>query len=352
MNPNIQTLLQDAIDRKVFTCAAYTFGTSKTILESGCIGTLGNGRGPANQDTLYDLASVTKVLVAVAFMRLFEQGKFCLDDAVTEYLPEYIGNSKAGMTIRELLTHTSALHGQSQLFRTCHTKQELLDGIRYLPPRINNVVEYSSQGFIVIGQIMEAIEKKPLDQIMQEQMFDLLGMEHTLFNPPAELHENIVSTEDCPWRGRVVIGEVHDENAVVLEGVCAHAGLFSNTSDLAKVAQAMLTGRTAGGSLYLHNATRDLMTRNHTAHMQLARGLGWQCKDAKNSPVGDLFSDRAYGHTGFTGTSIWMDPDRDLFAVLLTNRVHPTRDGNGIVRVRHIFHNLAVLAAEDLTRDS
>lgn len=339
--------LQDSIDRKIFTGATYAYGTSTQILGTGYVGTLGIGRGPVDQDSLFDLASVTKVVVSVAFMHMFEEGKFSLDDTVAEYLPEYVGNPKAGMTIRELLTHTSFLHGQWQIFRTCRSKQDLLDAIRYQPPRPNQTVEYSSQGFIVIGQIMEAIEKKPLDVILQEHLFKPLGMDQTLFNPPESLFERIASTEDCPWRGHVVTGQVHDENAVIMEGVCAHAGLFSNTHDLALMAQALLSGRAKDGSVYLHRATREVMTQNHTPHMQLARGLGWQCKDDKLSPAGDLFSGKSYGHTGFTGTSIWMDPTRDLFAVLLTNRVHPSREGSGIVRVRRIFHNLVVLAAED-----
>lgn len=343
----IQTLLEKAAEERVFTCAAYCVGTSQGIIEQGYTGILGLGREPAGQDTLYDMASVTKPLVAMACMRLFEQGKLCLDDAVAYYLPEYVGGNKADMTLWQLLTHTSVLHGQAPLFRSSHTRQDLLDAIRYMPPRDNSTVEYSSQGMIVLGEVMEAIEKKPLDQIMEEQLFAPLGMKDTRFNPPLEWAGRIASTEDCPWRGHVVTGQVHDENAVVLGGVCGHAGIFSNTCDMARVGQAMLSGHTPDGALYLHRSTRELMTRNHTKGMNLARGLGWQCRDERNSPFGDLFSAEAYGHTGFTGTGIWMDPQYDLYAVLLTNRVHPTREGNGIARVRHIFNNLAVLTVED-----
>lgn len=343
-------LLEQAASRHVFSCASYVVGTPECVVEQGVVGTLGIGRGPAAQDTLYDMASVTKVLVAMAFMRLFEMGKVCLDDTVAEYLPEYAGGNKADMTMRELLTHTSALHGQAPLFRSSHTKQDLLDAIRYLPPRPKGTVEYSSQGMIVLGQVMEAIEQKPLDQIMTEQLFVPLGMERTMFNPPQRLFDEIASTEDCPWRGHIVIGQVHDENAVVLGGVCAHAGIFSCTADMARAARAMLTGKTPDAKTYLHDATIRLMTRNHTQNMNLARGLGWQLKDEKASPFGDLLSDASYGHTGFTGTGVWMDPERGMYTILLTNRVHPTREGNAIARVRHIFNNLAVLAVEESAR--
>lgn len=346
----IQELLERAAERHVFTCAAYCVGTPEGIIEQGYTGVLGLGRGAAGQDTLYDMASVTKPLVAMALMRLFEQGKFCLDDTVSDYLPEYAGGNKGDMTIFQLLTHTSVLHGQAPLFRSSHTRQDLLDAIRFLPPRDNSTVEYSSQGMIVLGEIMAAIEQKPLDQILEEQLFAPLGMADTRFNPPEEWARRIASTEDCPWRGHVVIGQVHDENAVVLGGVCGHAGIFSNTRDMAHVGEAMLTGCTPDGALYLHEATRELMTRNHTSGMNLARGLGWQGRDERNSPFGDLFSPESYGRTGLTGTGIWVDPRRNLYTVLLTNRVHPTREGNGIARVRRIFNNLAVLMAEDTRR--
>ena len=343
----IDELLQEAADRHVFSCASYAIGTGQGILEEGTVGTLGIDRGLADMNTMYDMASVTKIMVAMSFMRLFEQGKACLDDTVADFLPEYVGNNKAGMTIRELLTHTSALHGQAQLYRSAHTKGDLLTAIRYLPPRPAGSVEYSSQGMIVLGQIMEAIEEKPLDQILAEQLFEPLKMERSMYNPPEEYFSNIASTENCPWRKRMVIGQVHDENAVVLGGVAGHAGIFSTVHDMARVALAMLTGKTPDGDVYLHEATRKLMTSNHTRGMNLARGLGWQLKDEKNSPFGDLLSDASYGHTGFTGTAIFMDPERQMFTILLTNRVHPTREGNGIVHLRRTFNNLAVLSVEE-----
>ena len=347
MSRLIFELLSEAVQKKVFSCASYAVGTADALLERGDIGTLGIGRGPAERGTLYDLASVTKPLVALAFMRLMERGRVCLDDTVGDFLPAYRQSDKANITMRELLTHTSVLHGGVQLYRSCHTREDFLEAIRFLPARKNDTVEYSSQGMIVLGCVLEAIEQKPLDQIMQTELFDPLGMNNTLYNPPAALRDRIASTEDCPWRGRVLIGEVHDENAAVLGGVCAHAGLFSDAEDLTRVAQMMLTGRTPDGMRFLHDATRALMTQNHTRGMNLARGLGWQLKDKAASPAGDLLSENAYGHTGFTGTSIWMDPARDMFAVLLTNRVHPTREGEGIAHVRHVFHNLSVLSVED-----
>lgn len=346
----IQEHLQKCVEEKIFPGAVYQYGTSEGILGHGAVGTLGIGRGPVNESTLYDLASVTKPLAALAFMKLLEEGLACLDDPIDYYLPDYAGHAKGKNTMFQLLTHTSVIPGQVQLYRTCHTKREMLDGILYLPPRdnVHQPVMYSSQGLIVIGEIISAITGKPLDRAMRELVFEPLGMADTMFNPPESRFANTASTEDCPWRGKVVVGQVHDENAVVMGGVGGHAGIFSTAADVAKVGRAMLTGLDAAGGQYLRRATIRLMTKNHTAHLNLARGLGWMCRDAHDSPAGDLFSENSFGHTGFTGTSIWVDPERDLYAVLLTNRVHPTREGGGIARARHIFHNLAVYHWEDV----
>lgn len=345
----IEEHLQNCVESKIFPGAVYLYGTSENVLGRGCIGNLAVDRGPVHEGTLYDLASLTKPIAALALMRQFEEGLVCLDDTIDCYLPEYAAFPKGKNTIYQLLTHTSEIPGQVQLYRTCHTKREMLDGILYLPPRDNKLVpvNYSSQGMIVIGEIISAIAGKPLDRVMQELVFDPLDMQDTMFNPPEALFDRIASTEDCPWRGKVVLGQVHDENAVVMGGVCAHAGLFSSASDVAKIGKAMLTGLCADGSRFLRRSTIELMTENHTAGLNLARGLGWQCRDAHDSPAGDLFSRRSYGHTGFTGTSLWIDPERDLYAVLLTNRVNPTRSGGGIARARHIYHNLVCCAWED-----
>ncbi len=345
----IDLLLQEGVRRGVFSCATYSVGTAKGEMLTGHMGTLGIGRGKAGPDALFDLASVTKPMVAVAFMKLFEQGAVCLDDTIDRFLPMFAGYPKGKIPMHALLTHTSAIHGQVQLYRTCRSKEEMLLGVLHMPPRDLTVpsVEYSSQGFMVIGEIVEKITGMPLDEAMRALVFDPLCMRDTLFNPPEALHSRVASTEDCPWRGHMITGEVHDENAVVMGGICGHAGLFAPAADVAKLCRAMLTGLAPSGARYLMPATIALMTRNHTKGLNLARGLGWQGKDPHGSPAGDLLSDASYGHTGFTGTSLWMDPSRDLYAVLLTNRVHPSRAGDEIVHIRHVFHNLAALCRDE-----
>jgi CubicO group peptidase (beta-lactamase class C family) len=167
-----------------------------------------------------------------------------------------------------------------------------------------------------------------------------LGMKDTRFNPPASLMERIAPTEDCPLRGGLIRGEVHDENAGVMGGVSGNAGLFSNAPDMTRLGVAMLASLENGA--FLHKASAELMTRNHTRGMKENRGLGWIIA-GPTSPAGDLLSPGSFGHTGFTGTSLWIDPERKFYALLLSNRIHPMRDNPGIFRTRHIFHNLAVL---------
>lgn len=345
----IQSFLQLSRDQKVFSGAVYEVGTLDQILAQGTIGTLAWDGARVTPDSLWDLASVTKVIVSLGAMRLFESGAFCLDDTIAHFLPEYVGTDKAEITIFDLLTHTSGIPGQQPMYKTISTRQGMLEGIRKLPLNSGRgtQVAYTSQGFIVLGTILEKIYAKPLDELLNHEVFQPLAMNSTLFNPGKELLERIASTEDCPWRGHIVRGQVHDENAVVLGGVCGHAGLFGCVRDLAILCKTMLAEGSFNGAQLLSPATVRLATRNHTAHLNLARGLGWQAKDLHNSPAGDLFSASAFGHTGFTGTSLWMDPQRGLYAILLTNRVHPSREGEQIRRVRSIFHNLAVLQLEN-----
>ena len=348
----LQKLIEQGAETGAYSCAAYEIGTSAGSLARGYAGRLGIGRGEASQETLYELASVTKPIVAVGFMRLLEQGRICLDDTVDRFLPAYRGYPKGSVSMYALLTHTSTVHGQVQLYHTCHSKEDMLLAVRSMPPRSLTPlsVEYSSQGFMLIGEAVAAAAGMPLDQALATLVLEPLEMRNTCFNPPEALHARIASTEDCPWRGRMVVGQVHDENAVVMGGVAGHAGLFSDTQDLAKLCRAMLTGLAPDGARFLQPATLALMTRCHTAGLNLARGLGWQMKDPQGSPAGDLFSAASFGHTGFTGTSLWMDPTRDLYAVLLTNRVHPSRESNEIQHIRHVFHNLSALYADACAR--
>ncbi|AMQ07702.1 serine hydrolase domain-containing protein [Sporosarcina psychrophila] len=345
MTSMLTGFLSECIDNKDFSCASYVIGNSNGVIESNSLGHLYWGGPKVEDDSLYDLASVTKPIAVLPLMCALEEGKICLEDTVDLFLEEYRNTDKAKITLRQLLTHTSGLPGQQPNFQVCKTANEMKKSVRELhfANKPDTKVEYSSQGFMILGDIIEAIEKKTLDLVLKEKVFNPLNMDHTFFNPVPSIISKCVATEDCIWRGKIVRGQVHDENSVVLGGVTGHAGLFSTLADLSKLCQAMLQAHKRDFSCFLKSSTVNLMSKNHTKHLNLARGLGWQGKDKHNSPIGDYFSPQSYGHTGFTGTSIWIDPETDGFAILLTNRVHPTRKNDSIIRNRKVFHNLSYL---------
>lgn len=342
----IADFLTKCREERAFSGAAYAVGTSAGVVEQGAVGTLAWDGEPVELDSIWDLASVTKPIVALALMKLLECGELCLDDRVSRFLPDYEGTDKAAVTLHQLLTHTSGIPGQQPLYRSVRTAGEMMEAVKNLPLRFapGTDVEYTSQGFMILGRIIEVVAGRKLDAVMREMVLGPLGMKETRFNPPADWRSRIAATEYCAWRGRMVRGEVHDENCVVLGGAAGHAGLFGTLQDLILLCQTMLRLGASDRGQFLAPATVRLMTRNHTPALKLSRALGWQAKDAHDSPAGDLFSNTSFGHTGFTGTSVWMDPEEDAFAVLLTNRVHPSRENESIKRIRPIFHNISYLA--------
>lgn len=331
-------LLAAARRQRVCSAAAWSVGTAEGVLDRGFTGTRSWGGPPVTGSESWDLASLTKPLVAIAALALVERGALRLDGTVADYLPDYRGGDKAGVTVHQLLTHTSGIAGGVPLYREHPTRERLLAALRLLPPRTapDQRVEYSSQGFIVLGLIVEAAGGKPLDVLVRELVCEPAGLRDTGFNPGAG--SEAVATEHCAWRRRVVVGEVHDENALVLGGVAGHAGMFSTLADVERLGRLLL----AGSPGLLEPATHTLMTSCHTDGFELRRCMGWQAKDPVGCPAGDLLGPDSFGHTGFTGTSLWGDPALGRYFVLLTNRVHPSREHPGIDRLRVLFHDLAV----------
>lgn len=340
----LRQLLTDAHRSRTFSAACYEIGDHANVLARDDLGTLSWGGPQVRPDTPFDVASVTKPIVGLLAMVLFEAGELGLDDTVGTYLPEYAGSDKEPLTVHQLLTHSSGIPGQQPLYRTADTPEQLLAAIRALPLafRPGQGVAYSSQGFIVLGQILEKVAGEPLDQCLPRLVLEPLGMTHTTYSVAEDERGRTAATEWCPWRERLVQGTVHDENAHVLGGCAGHAGLFSTVEDLGRLCRMMLgTGR-IGQDRLLHERTVELMTAPHTDHLPLRRCLAWQGHDAKGGPAGGLVSGRSYGHTGFTGTSVWIDPELDLYIVLLTNAVHPQRRPERIGQLRPTFHDLAV----------
>lgn len=311
-------------------------------------------------DTIYDVASLTKVVVTTTLaMVLFEKEELRLEARVRDYLPEFAGGDKDVITVADLLAHSSGILWWKDYYKilsgdgsVAEVRRRYLDEISRLPldypPRSKSV--YSDLGFILLGEIIERISGQSLDAMATETIFEPLGMTHTRFNPPASLGPRIAPTEEDPWRGRVVTGEVHDENAFALGGVAPHAGLFSTARDLAVFAQMILNGGVYDGHRIVKRSTIERFTRRAELVPGSSRALGWDkpADPPKRSSAGRYFSSASFGHLGFTGTSLWIDPEQELFVVLLTNRVHPSRDNTQIREVRPAFHDAVMEARTDV----
>ncbi|MCL2318636.1 MAG: beta-lactamase family protein [Treponema sp.] len=349
--PKIQHYLERCVNEGVFPGASWVVGNLDGVQEKGSVGLLGEGLGPVKVDSIYDLASLTKIFVALALMKQLEDGLIRLEDEVKYFLPSYKTSSLGDVSLFALLTHTAPLPAGTHLYRHVHTREELLEAIRSYELRSGGEtkVVYTCEAFILLGEIIAAVDAAGLDKVIRRRVLDPLGMQETCFLPSKELLPRIAPTEFCSIRGRVVRGEVHDENAMILGGVSGNAGLFSNALEMARLGEAMLvsledeaSGNARDSGALLSKASAQLMCRNHTAGMGQNRGLGWMVA-GPGSSAGDLLSPSSFGHTGFTGTSLWVDPERKLYALLLSNRIHPRRDNPAIFRTRHIFHNLAVI---------
>jgi CubicO group peptidase (beta-lactamase class C family) len=284
-------------------------------------------RVPARPDTIYDLASLTKVFTAVVVLSLVERGLVELDEQVGRYLPEF---GKPEVTVRALLTHTSGLPGDVDVTRQPDPASRFAAILATpLAARPGTRFVYSDVGFVVLGVLAERVTGRPLDALVGSTITGPLGMRDTMFRPPAAIVSRVAATEYMPWTGRgVVRGQVHDELGYVLGGVSGHAGLFSTAAELALFAQALTGGRILGKptvATMLTNANPDLGAR-------AAHGLGVELNQSWY--MGSLAGPRTFGHTGFTGTSLVVDPDRGALVVLLSNRVHPDRRWGGINPVR------------------
>ena len=306
-----------------------------------------------NLNTMYDIASLTKVVATTTLVAKLAEGDFAapldLDARVERYLPEWASGPQPEwrhkVTVRHLLTHTSGLPAFKEYWRTSKGKADTLARIFAEPleyePGTKEI--YSDLGIILMAEIVERLAGRTLDDLARTFIFSPLGMKDTMYRPPKKLWPSIAPTEiDNNLRHRMVQGEVHDENAFAIGGVSGHAGVFSTAPDLAAFCQMLLNGGVYSHQRILRRATIS----QFTAPQQLSGGtrtLGWAVPTGGGSS-GHYFSTHSFGHTGFTGTSIWIDPDRQLFVVLLTNRVHPTRENTKIQQVRPALHDAVMQA--------
>lgn len=299
---------------------------------------------PMTTDTLFDLASLTKpIATATSVMKLVEEGKVRLNDPVSMHLPEFGVRGKEKITVQQLLTHQGGLIADNAMADYANGPEEAIAKVMGLglsnPPGGRFV--YSDVGFIVLGELVKRVSGKPLDEFAREQIFEPLGMRETTYRPGETLRARAAPTEQRG--GEWIQGEVHDPRAHALDGVAGHAGLFSTAEDLALYADMMLSGGAGPTSRVLGEATVRKMTTRHPIPGGF-RGLGWDMQSGYSGNKGETMSAAAFGHGGFTGTGIWIDPQLDLFVIFLSNRVHP--DGKG--SVNPLIGKIGTIAASAL----
>jgi CubicO group peptidase (beta-lactamase class C family) len=331
-------VLDTAVARRAFPGAVVAIGRRDTVLYLQAFGHLDYEHGrPVTTATVYDLASLTKVIgLTTAMMQLALEHRVELDTPAVRYVPAFHDST---ITVRELLTHSSGLPAWKPFWRRVHSREEMfaLVNAEPLEQRPGAKMVYSDLGAMVMTQIVERITGERLDRYLQSHLFRPLAMRNTRYLPPASWRSRIAPTEmDTTYRHRLVLGEVHDENAASMGGISGHAGLFSTAPDLVKFAQFLLRGGP-------DSATVAMFTRVQRPGFS-SRALGWDTP-SDGSSAGTRLLPGAFGHTGFTGTSIWIDPAQDLFIILLTNRVYPTRENHQILDARRAVADTAVAIA-------
>jgi CubicO group peptidase (beta-lactamase class C family) len=302
-------------------------------------------------NTIYDLASLTKVVgTTTAVMLLYDEDKIQLDEPVKTYLPEFSGGNKDLVTVRMLLEHRSGLPAGRDLWRIASSPADARRAVIETPLAFKpgRYEEYSDLGADVLGFMVERVSGQSLDAFLDQRVFKPLGMTETSFRPSPLLRDQIAPTELNPPRGYPLRGEVHDENAFALGGVAGHAGIFSTANDLSVFAQMMLNGGEYQGTRFIKESTVALFTKNTASRG--TRALGWDTCGHQGS-CGKYLGDDAYGHTGFTGTSLWIDPAHEMFVILLTNRVHAPRAKRPATVIGDVRADLSDAAALAVTDD-
>jgi CubicO group peptidase (beta-lactamase class C family) len=351
--PRARATLVRAIDAGAFPAASVEVGRCSGVVWREAFGRLeGDPRSPATTETIFDLASLTKVLATTAVvMRLCESGRLDLDDPVERWIDEWRGHDRAHVTVRDLLAHASGLTAHLPLYRDCEGRREFESAICGLPleypPRTRSV--YSDLGFMLLAFLAENAAGERFDRQYDRLRADL-GEPAPVFRPPREWRDRIAPTGVDGWRGRLLAGEVNDQNAWALGGVAGHAGLFGTADAVGRFARSILLGlRESACETTAHLAGLPVIASPATVRLfatrttipRSSRALGWDTM-LPTSSCGRRMSPTAIGHTGFTGTSLWIDWEADLYAVLLTNRVHPDAGNEAILDVRPAFHDAMI----------
>lgn len=321
----IENILNNALDGNAFPCYSFAVGDSSGVIykESGGYRMITPEKLPLTEDTLFDMASLSKLIgTTMAALKLLESGKITLESRVGDYFDNCYGKER--ITVFELMTHTSGISAHFPLWRRGILPNDAANEILREPLSYatgTNAV-YSCMGYILLGKILEAIERKPLDEIVKQLVFEPLNMKNSHYCPSSE--SICAATERDLETNEIICGFVHDENARFLNGIAGNAGIFCDINDMITFAK-MLSNRGKG---FIDSEIFESAIKNHTPHFNDHRGLGFQ-----------LIGNR-YGHNGFTGTSLYVDNSSGIYAILLTNRVHPTRDNHKLFEIRRELNKI------------
>jgi CubicO group peptidase (beta-lactamase class C family) len=336
-------VLDQAIAERAFPAAVIEVGAAGQVLWRQAFGTLtfDNDAAPASDDTIFDLASLTKVIATTPIViQQVERGVLALEDPVSGHIAEWRSDDRADVTLRDLLTHCSGLPVWRPFFRELKGRHAYEAAIAAEPldyaPRTQSV--YSDLDFILLGFIVDG--RVPLAERFALMLSQMEIVEEIQFAPPSLWRARIAPTEHDPWRGRLLVGEVHDENAAALGGIAGHSGLFGTAAAVGSYARHLLQVLDGRAGVFRRATLEEFVTKRADIPGS-SRALGWDTM-LPTSSCGTLMSGRAFGHTGFTGTSLWIDPEKDVYVVLLTNRVHPTRANEAIKHVRPAVHDAVV----------
>ncbi|HET7276090.1 MAG TPA: serine hydrolase [Longimicrobiaceae bacterium] len=346
----VDEVIQQAIADSVFPGAALAVGRKSGLVRMRGYGSLSYlpDAPPVNaRETIYDLASLSKIIgTTAAVMELVEEGRLQLDAPVRHYIAEFEGEGKAAVTLRHLLTHTSGLPAGIWLYGSARSADEALRQVVNQPLKWEpgERVQYSDLGMILMAEVARRAADMPLDEYLALHVYAPLGMSSTMYLPPIVLQHRIAPSAVNTERPFVLQGIVHDGNAFRLGGIAGHAGIFSTARDMAIFAQTMLNGGPYGHVRLYDSATVARFTRRQPGAEQ--RALGWDTP-SRVSSAGHYFSDQSFGHTGYTGTSLWIDPEKDLFVVFLTNRTYSGASAREIFRVRQAVHDAVAEAIDD-----
>lgn len=351
--PEISKVIEQAISKKKAPGVVVVVGRSSGIIFEQAYGSRATlpKRLRMTRNTIFDLASLTKPIVTGTLIQIMaDRGQLNVDDLVKKYLPKFTGYGKSALTLRQLLLHTSGLPVSNSLNDYSNGKRGALDKIYkgYLQAVPSRQFLYSDVGFIVLGEVLEQVSGKPLQELAQELLFKPLGMTDTGYRPAATLRDRIAPTSvDTKRPTPLIHGIVHDPRAYRMGGVAGHAGLFSTGADLAKYAQMILRqGRGALGTVASATAIQELL-RPHTLPGGAVRSMGFDVRSKYSKARSKLWSPRAVGHGGYTGTSLWIDPQKDLFVIFLSNRVHPYGHGS-VLKLQNAVATAALRALEPL----